>query len=145
MGLTVTRALVDWQGLTLTVSRMAWSLWMLMRGPWHVNHRDRLVLQEGSKGPLLQGACDSKPLARESIDRVRIHSETSPMHGPPCQHPPCKASTPAVTRGAPPGNSRCESTQHTALHTPFTRLRGPWPVAAAVAGPGCLMNPKRQP
>ena len=27
---------------------------------------------------------------------------TSPIHGPPCQHPPCKASTSVVTSGALP-------------------------------------------
>ena len=77
---------------------------MLMRGPWPVDHPDRSVLQEGSKGPLPEGACDSQPLARESMDqavpmphRVGTYSETSPMHGPPCQHPPCNGSTPAVT------------------------------------------------
>ena len=55
MGFTVTRGLVEWQGLTLRVSRMAWSLRMLMRGPWPVDHLDRSVLQEGSKGPLPEG------------------------------------------------------------------------------------------
>ena len=110
-----------------------------------MDHPDRSVLREGSKGPLPEGACDSQPLAQESMDqavsmphRVRI----SPMHGPPCQrarHPPLP-----LLMEHPPGNSLCESTQHTALHTPFTRLRGPWPVATAVAGPGCITSPKRQ-
>ena len=74
-----------------------------------MDHPERSVLREGIKGPLPEGACDSQPLARESMDeavsmphRVRIYSETSPMHGPPCQHPLCKASTPVGTRGAPP-------------------------------------------
>ena len=31
---------------------------------------------------------------------VRIYGVTSPIHGPPCQHPPCKASISAVTSGA---------------------------------------------
>ena len=63
---------------------------MLMRGVWPVAHPDRSVLEESSKGPLLEGACDSQPLAREVMDqavsmphRVRIHSETSLIRGPP--------------------------------------------------------------
>ena len=39
---------------------MAKSPWMLMSRP---------VLQEGSKGALPEGACDSQPLARESMDQ----------------------------------------------------------------------------
>ena len=146
MGFTVTRGLVDWQGLILRVYQMAWSPRMLMRGPWPVDHPDRSVLQEGSKGPLPVGGCDSQPLAWESMDqavsmphRVRNCSETSSMHGPPCQHPPCKASSPAGTRGAPPPPATAESTQHTR----FTCLRGPWPMATAVAGPRYLTSPKR--
>ena len=34
--------------------------------------------------------------------RVRIYRRTSPIHRPPCYHPPCKASGPAVTREALP-------------------------------------------
>ena len=70
-----------------------------------MRHPDRSVLQEGSKGPLPEGPCDSQPLARGSMDQavplpypVRGSTVgTSPRHGPPWQHPPCKASTPAVT------------------------------------------------
>ena len=65
---------------------------------------DRSFLQEVSKGPLPEGACDSQPLACESMypavfmaHRARIYSVTSSIHGLPCQQPPCKASTPAVT------------------------------------------------
>ena len=82
---------------------------MLKRIVWPAAHPDRSVLQEGSKGPLPQRSCDSQPFAGESMDqavfmpyRVRIYSVTSLVHGLPCQHPPCKASTPAVTSGAPP-------------------------------------------
>ena len=45
MGVTVTRGLVDWQRLTIRVSRVAWSPWMLMRGPWPVDHPDRADLR----------------------------------------------------------------------------------------------------
>ena len=58
--------------------------------------------------------------------------------GPPCQHPPCKASTPVVS--PPPSNSCCESTQHTAPHNRFTRAS-----ATVTAVPGCLTSPRRQP
>ena len=44
--------------------------WMLMRDPWPVDHPDRSVLQEGSKGPLPEEACDSQPLARKSMDQA---------------------------------------------------------------------------
>ena len=82
------------------------------------------------------GACDSQPLARESMDqamsmphRVRIYSETSPMHGPPCQHPPCKASSRAVTRGDPPpppvtAAVRVHNTQHCTPVSPVYMARG---------------------
>ena len=82
---------------------------MLTRSMWPLAHPDRSALQEGSKGPLLEGACDSQPLAWESRDqavsmphRVRIYSMTSVIYRPPCQHPLCKASTPAVTSGVLP-------------------------------------------
>ena len=44
---------------------------------------DGSVLQESSKGPFPQGACDPQPLAWESMDQamphgVRIYSVTSP-------------------------------------------------------------------
>ena len=43
---------------------------MLKRSMWQVNCADRSVLQKVSKGPLLEGACASQPLAQESVDRV---------------------------------------------------------------------------
>ena len=86
MAFTVTRGLVDQQGLTLRVSCMAWNLRMPKRSMWLLACLDRSVLQEGSKGPLPQGACDSQPLVPGSMDqavsmphRVSIHSETSPI------------------------------------------------------------------
>ena len=62
------------------------------------------------QGSLTRGACDSsQPLAQESmgravsmLHRVKFYNGTSPMRGPPCQHPACKASTRAVTSGALP-------------------------------------------
>ena len=55
---TVTRGVVDQQGLILGVG---WSPWMLKRGMWPVARPDWSVLQEGSKGPLPEGACDFQP------------------------------------------------------------------------------------
>ena len=48
---------------------MAQILCMVMRVHWLLDHT-RLVAREGSKGPLLVGACDSQPLARESMDYI---------------------------------------------------------------------------
>ena len=88
-----------------------------------------------ARDPLPEGACDSQPLAQESMDpvvsmvhHVRIYSETNPIRGPPCQHPPCKASVPAVPRGAPPpSNRRCESSTLRCIPvSPIYMARGPW-------------------
>ena len=55
MAFTITRGLVDQQGLTLRVSLAAWSLWMLKRSMWLVARPDRSVLQERGTGPLPEG------------------------------------------------------------------------------------------
>ena len=100
---------------------------------------------------LPEGACDSQPIARGSMDwavsmpqNVRNRTTVRPAGytGRPvktlrARHPP-----PAVTSGAPPpppGNSRCESTQHTTPHNCFTRAS-----AMAVAVPRCLTSQKRR-
>ena len=96
---------------------------MLKRSMWPVARPDRPILQEGSKGPSPEGACDSQPLAWGSTgqavsmpDHVKIHSETSPIHGPPCSTPPVQAIHPSSYQWRPPppaGNSCCE---HSTLH-----------------------------
>jgi hypothetical protein len=55
---------------------------MLMTCVWPVAILDASVLKEGSKGPSPEDACDSQPLARESMDQavpmphhVRTYSE----------------------------------------------------------------------
>ena len=93
---------------------------------------NRSVLQEGSKGPLPEGAFGSQPLAWGSMDQavsmphcVRIYSASSPIHRLPCQHPPCKASTLAVTFGALSPVTpavRVHSSQHCAIVPPVLRL-----------------------
>ena len=54
---------------------------MLMRGPWPVDRPDRSALQEGSKGPFPEGACDSQPLTRESMDQA-VSMPHCVAHGP---------------------------------------------------------------
>ena len=107
---------------------------MLVRGVWPVARPDMSVLQESSKGPSLEGPCNSQPLAREVMDqavsmpnRVRIYSEASPIRGPSSHHPPCKASAPAVTRGPPVTAAvRVHSTLHCTPVSPVHVVRGPW-------------------
>ena len=116
MAFNVPRRLVDVRGSTLRVSRVAQRPWMLTRNVWPVAHPDRSVLQEGTKGPVPEGACDSQPLAQESLDQVvamphhvRMYSGTSLIHGQPCHHPLCKASTLAAASGALPATIHSHS------------------------------------
>ena len=94
---------------------------------------DRSVLQGGSKGPLPQGACDSQPLAQESmvqavsmphhvtIYRVRLARYTGrPVNTLRARHPPwwSPAEPPLVTAAV-----RVQSTLHCTTVSPVLRLR----------------------
>ena len=54
--------------------------------------------------------------------RGRIHSGTRPKHGPPRPHPPCRASTPAVTCGALPAVTAAARVHSTLHRTPVSRV-----------------------
>ena len=100
---------------------------MLKRSVWHVACPDRSALQEGSTGPLPEGACDSQPLRHGPGS---VHA--SPCEDLQCDQPNTRAalSAPSVQgihpgryQWSPPPSNIVHSTLHHTTVSPVLQLQ----------------------